>query len=183
MSSISNRISLRNWSDMDGGELAACVCLGQWHITYRSFGARPTWPQACYSTSVVLDGRWSMSWPCSIWAPPGPWIMHIFYTHGFYHSLHSVSRAHIEWPSQRITGLGCLSCQRFLSWVTRYLSCCGSRSWYSCTGYFHIRSIYCWYSFSQYIRASKVVRRRTSLVHSIMYTYYAFRAFSIGFRR
>ena len=104
-----------------------------------------------------------------------PEFMHTLYTHGFYHSLCIPS--FIE--NDRVSG--------FWTWMfvlskvpelgdTIFIVLRKQKliflHWYH-----HITVlIYCWYSFSQYTAPARWFVVMNFMVHSIMYTYYAFRA-------
>lgn len=104
-----------------------------------------------------------------------PEFMHTLYTHGFYHSLCIPS--FIE--NDRVSG--------FWTWMfvlskvpelgdTIFIVLRKQKliflHWYH-----HITVlIYCWYSFSQYTAPARWFVVMNFIVHSIMYTYYAFRA-------
>ena len=104
-----------------------------------------------------------------------PEFMHTLYTHGFYHSLCIPS--FIE--NDRVSG--------FWTWMfvlskvpelgdTIFIVLRKQKliflHWYH-----HVTVlIYCWYSFSQYTAPARWFVVMNFIVHSIMYTYYAFRA-------
>ena len=104
-----------------------------------------------------------------------PEFMHTLYTHGFYHSLCIPS--FIE--QDRVSG--------FWTWMfvlskvpelgdTIFIVLRKQKliflHWYH-----HITVlIYCWYSFSQYTAPARWFVVMNFIVHSIMYTYYAFKA-------
>ena len=109
-----------------------------------------------------------------------PEFMHTLYTHGFYHSLCIPS--FIE--QDRVSG--------FWTWMfvlskvpelgdTIFIVLRKQKliflHWYH-----HITVlIYCWYSFSQYTAPARWFVVMNFIVHSIMYTYYAFKALrSVG---